>query len=68
MGIIWNEGGELEGAVRNGIRAFVKRFGMRPGLVEVHRSRLEGERVIDGVPVKPVKNLLAHDVFVKEAV
>ena len=67
-GIIWSEGGELEKCVGNAIRAFEKRFsGKKAGVVEVHRSRLEAERTIQGIQVKPVRNLLRNDCFVQEA-
>lgn len=67
MGIIWNEAGELEKAVRNAVAHFTKKTGKVPGMVEVHRSRLEAEKVIQGLRVKPVRNLLINDVFVREA-
>lgn len=67
-GIIWNEIGELDKCVGNAVKAFEKRFvGKKAGVVEVHRSRLEAEKVIQGIQVKPVRNLLRNDYFVTEA-
>jgi hypothetical protein len=67
-GVIWNEAGNVESGVRNAVKVFEKKFGMRPGLVMVNRSRVAEKTVIEGVEVVPVKYLLKNDFFAQEVV
>ncbi len=64
-GWIWNDGDkDTEAGVRRAVRRYVEKFGMRPGVVEVNRSRVKDEVVIDGVRVVGVSYLMVNDFWV----
>jgi len=66
IGLIWSENGNVEVVVPKAMKRFVERFGVRPELVEVNQTRVNGEMTIEGVRVVGVKFLMKNDCFVSK--
>ncbi len=67
VGMLWlddSPGRSLEEKVRRAVAYYRQKYGQQPNLCYVHPAMLpQGAREVDGVAVRPLKDILPHHLW-----